>query len=64
MDGRSIGDQVKLFRDRLDEYDRQSNDEPLVTLLEKTLKIIESLGEAVDGLENRVDVLEESVESS
>ncbi len=63
MNGRKILDKVGSLRSRLREYDGESDDEPLVTLLERMLKIDEAIGDALDALENRLDVLEEEVDN-
>lgn len=66
MAGRDAQNKIDTFKDRLERYDRESGDgdEPLVTLLERSIEIMEALGDSVDALENRVDVLEQVVESS
>lgn len=66
MSGRDAKDEIDMFRDRLERYDRESGDgdEPLVTLLERSMDIMEELSDSVDALENRVDVLEQAVESA
>lgn len=66
MPARDAQNKLDMFKDRLDRYDRESGDgdEPLVTLLERSVEVMEELGDAVDALENRVDLLEQAVESS
>lgn len=61
MSGRDVLEEVETLRSRLRNYDEESGDEPLVTLLERVLDINETVGDSLDALENRIDVLEESI---